>query len=1421
MILGIDIGSMAISAVLLDAGGQVNETFYEFHEGQPGRALRQISERLEPGSRPLPAITSSSRLDIKGIENIDIQTALVRAGCYPDENPQYILHVGAEKFYLIKLGGDGSFESSRTNTSCAAGTGSFLDQQARRLQIPSIEQFCRMAESNRKAVPEIASRCSVFAKTDLIHAQQEGHSTEAICDGLCRGLARNLADTLFHDFNTGEDILFTGGVSRNPVVARHLEELLGSHVSIHPLSHLFGALGAALRLFDRQTGLRRGKSAQANNAVPCRKTAPSPGLEDLISYYSTPVNQRDYFYPPLNPKLKGYPDFSSGHFRVHKSGINGFKGEIQVEAFEDIEKLKPAGIYMGIDIGSTSTKAIICSEGKLPLLGYYTYTSGKPIEAVFSIFEAFDRQMAEYRWRPEILGVGTTGSGRNLLGKILDADLVLDEITAHARAAVHLNPGIDTIIEIGGQDAKFSVLKEGEVVFSQMNAVCAAGTGSFIEEQAKKLGVALEDYDRRVRNRKSPLTSDRCTVFMERDLNYLVNRGYTVEELLAAVLHSVRENYFKKVAIEGMIGKRICFQGATARNRALVAAFEQKLDREIFVSRYCHLTGAMGVSLIMEEDGIRDSRFRGIEVYGEKVPVRTEICTLCNNQCKLTIASIADEEVAFGFMCGRDYSSPRYIARQKGAFNLVKEWNRSLPSAAGKAKGSGPVIGIPAALHMYEEGSFWEYFFSLLSIRTLTSNPAKARLREGKHLAGAEFCAPLESMYGHVRELAEKADYIFLPVFLESRERSGKMERNYCYYTQFSPSIVSQIDDGRLIDRFIVPEMDFSRSARVYIKELQKSLEKVFGDKYSYADISAAWVQTEKVFHEAFENWRAKFELEFSPGREISVVLLGRPYIILSPELNKNIPEYFSRHDIKCFFQDMLPAGMLKDKNAREILRKVPWHFAAGIMGAAEYISHTPGLYPVLVTAFKCAPDSFIIEFFKEILEARNKPYLILQIDEHDSGVGYETRIEAALRSFRNHAETAKYPDVSAAPMIFPRLETKINGRTLLLPNWDSYSNRLMVAMLQHRGIDARLLEPDETSMRQSMAHNKGQCIPINMIAQDFIEYVIKYDLDPSKTMLWMSRSFLTCNFRMYPEFLKHLLDNHGNGMEKADVYLGQISNLDLSLMVAVNSYFVYMLGGLIRKISCMTRPCELEPGRTDRVVEDSLQLLEKAFRGEGDLESAVRKMSAWFNGIALEKNLDRPEVAIFGDFYVRDHEVVNQNLIRFIENAGAMVVTTPYHDYVKLQSENVIRRAYKRGDYSSAVMSKILLSLLDVLDRKYYRHLENMLGMKEKINTGNLVKHLDSFNVKPYHSGESYDNLLKIFHILEYHPKLSLFVQTNPAFCCPALITEAMTRQIKSVTGVPVVTVTYDGTSESKNEIILPYLLAVAEKMDHVGKNP
>lgn len=245
--------------------------------------------------------------------------------------------------------------------------------------------------------------------------------------------------------------------------------------------------------------------------------------------------------------------------------------EVEVDIYRELDSVKSSiSVYMGIDIGSTSTKAILIDEDFKPVAGLYTRTSGRPIPAVQSIFEAVTGIIRDKGIDFSFMGVGTTGSGRKFIGKLIGADLILDEISAHARAAVDLNPDVDTIIEIGGQDAKFTTLRNGVVTFSQMNTVCAAGTGSFIEEQALKLGVPLSEYSSRAEGSKAPLTSDRCTVYMERDINHYLNQNYSVNEILAAALYSVRENYLQKVATEGNIGNHVVFQGATAKTRLLL-----------------------------------------------------------------------------------------------------------------------------------------------------------------------------------------------------------------------------------------------------------------------------------------------------------------------------------------------------------------------------------------------------------------------------------------------------------------------------------------------------------------------------------------------------------------------------------------------------------------------------------------------------------------------------------------------------------------------------------------------------------------------------------------------------------------------------------------------------------------------------------
>jgi len=288
--------------------------------------------------------------------------------------------------------------------------------------------------------------------------------------------------------------------------------------------------------------------------------------------------------------------------------------------------------------------------------------------------------------------------------------------------------------------------------------------------------------------------------------------------------------------------------------------------------------------------------------------------------------------------------------------------------------------------------------------------------------------------------------------------------------------------------------------------------------------------------------------------------------------------------------------------------------------------------------------------------------------------------------------------------------------------------------------------------------------------------------------MLWMVETRLTCNIRLYPYYIKSLLDTHGNGMEKASVYSGEITHLDISLSACLNAYLAYMISGLIRKMGCRIRPYEVNKGETDETIQEAIKIMEKAFLGKASMEKSLIKAVSLFEQIK-HKPEKKAKVAIFGDLYVRDNRVLNQDLIHIIEEAGGEVITTPYHEYVKITAENSIRRLAMKGKNLEAMGFKTMLAAIQLLDKKYYRHFKKFLGNQAPIHPLKLEKKLELFN------------------ILENQPDVSLFVQTNPAFCCPSLVTEAMKNEIRRITGVPVVTITYDGTSELKNDIIVPYL--------------
>jgi predicted CoA-substrate-specific enzyme activase len=1405
-IVGIDIGAVSLALVESDLNGNIIHTDYIFHRGQLLNSLKKSLQRVNLSRVGWIVGNQVAASMLKTVTCVHPQVAAVKAALKDQPGLSSLLIVGGEKFSLVRLGKNGEYLDSAFNSSCAAGTGSFLDQQAGRLGLGSSAELADIATQFEGQPPKIASRCAVFAKTDLIHAQQEGQSLDAICAGLCQGLAANVVDALFDGSDVKTPLVICGGVAKNQAVCKYLENLLECELIVPDNPHLWSAWGAVLHYLDL---CQKGSQEFA-------ATKEIKSLDDWLISMGDPV---EYYYPELKLEYSQHPgDQRITRIISQKKISHPTPVEVDEYDLEETDSSK-VNVIIGIDIGSTSTKAVLWNNEHLQVMaGFYTRTAGRPLHAMQVLLHAILQWSEGKGIEPIVQGVGTTGSGRKFVGAVVGADLIIDEITAHAKAAHWLDPNVDTIIEIGGQDAKFTTLSApgGVVTQAIMNHVCAAGTGSFIEEQANRLGVSIEEIADLAEGKRAPLSSDRCTVFMERDLNHFLSSGVDRDDVMCAVLHAVRDNYLRKVALESQIGSNIWFQGATAWNRALVAAFEQKLKRPVNVSVYCHLTGALGVALKLAQRVPNRSGFRGFQLIEQDICVRSEVCSLCKNHCKIQLAEVMGKSVGYGFLCGREFEDTRSKAAANSENNLLrirnKHFKKDRPKPISKKKQI--TIGLPAGLHMFEELPLWECFFSMLGLRTIKLPPqlSKKALARGKRLAGAEFCAPLCVLHAEVEWLATYSDGVFLPVYLERKRQQGR--RQYCYYTQFAPPLLKCLNEKKLKKKLIKPVLKTRESFLQETIRLYNGLKPVIGDQAGFFEVAVAYWRSCKWFR----GQKSKLEnlsdhIRAQNQKKPTIVLLGRPYTLLNPAMNAGIMDVLANFRIPAVFQDMLAAEQA-DSTIESLVQSIHWNYAAKIMSTANLVASSPGLYPVLVTSFKCAPDSCTMERFRRIMENANKPYLILQLDEHDSRVGYETRIEAAIRTFSDHMskqEGDSQKELTAQKQVLPVNPTvlrKIGRRkTLLIPRWDPVCCRFFAANLRREGFDAKVLEENSLGIARSLRTNNGQCIPLNAIVQGFIDYVRKYDLDPAQSVLWMPGSQISCNVGFFSHAAQGLLQAAGGGFEKSDVYYGDIMGLDISMRATTNTYLLFLIGGLLHRMVYHTRPYECVPGETDAVAGLALNELEQAIEGKKSRRKTIKQIVDRFLKIGLVRQ-NRPMVAIFGDLYARDNDVMNQDLFRTIEKHGGEVLTTPFSDIVRITAEPYFAKWRREGNYHDWTFGKAVSAAVTMMEKIYRPLFERVLGPLPLARLpGNPEKILARYGVDLYHTGESFDNLLKVHYLLSCYPSIRLFVQTNPAFCCPSLVTEGMAKEIERQTGVPIVTLTYDGTTANKNDQIVPYL--------------
>ncbi len=1433
--LGIDIGSVSIAAVLLDQNGTVTYRNYQHHNGNIHAVLDKMLDKL-----PARTVSSFGVISEKGREfftsgiEVNEQVAIIAGVKQAMPDVRSIITIGGETFGLILFDKKGQYKKYIGNSACAAGTGSFLDQQASRLGLSGSPELSELAAGYQGAPPKIATRCAVFAKTDLAHIQQQGYSLPAIAAGLCRGIAQNIHDTLFHGVEVFSPVVVVGGVSKNRKVVQHLEEILKIPLKTIPEGEYPGAIGAGLIAAEKQP--------EHDGLEPL-------AISDLLLQRSA---HRKYFYPPLSQTKSPIPDFS-GWKTLY---IN----DVEVDIYEKLDRGMNTACYLGIDVGSTSTKAALMTQNNTVLAGLYTRTSSQPITAVQRLTRTLQHLEENFAVTFRIIGAGTTGSGRKFIQRVARAEFAVDEISAHARAAFHLNPLVDTIIEIGGQDAKFTVMNNGNVTFSVMNYVCAAGTGSFIEEQAKKLGIQLKDYALQSIDVPAPMISDRCTVFMERDLNHMLSIGYSREELLAAALHSVRDNYLSKVAHINKIGNHIAFQGATAKNHALVRAFEYKLHKPIYVSKYCHLTGALGACLKMADAGIMlESGFR-MDFHQEEVVVDEYICNYCNNHCKIKSIEIEGETLGWGYLCGRDERDTGYRKKADQGFDLLRNHrkvfnipDKDLPNNGGRDVNlfqefqqggiravirrsdlslsrllnriqfnalemrnelfsSGIVtrnqdkqqiapisVGLPSTLNMHEYLPLWELFFKRLGFSTIVTSADSSRIASGKQISSADYCVPLMDFHGHMKDIASRANFIFYPQLLEAVSEKGS--KVYCYYSSYAVPIIRNIPALDLGKRLIAPVLNLNDTGGT-ISRIYRALPEAMREKTTYNSVEDAFQVAWDWFQERKANLQALFHSQAGVSNDIGVVLMGRPYLVLHHSLNKKIPDRLADMGIQSFYMDMIPVDEEKLEVARDFLRLNHWHYGNSIIRAAETVAQTPGLFPVYLTAFKCSPDSFIISYFKEIMNYYGKPYIILQIDEHEAGEGYETRIEAAVETFRNFTgkkRRAKKPAVM--------LKHAFENKTYLLPGYDHLSAHLIQGAFVNSGINALCIEETPDIIQRSLRVNDGQCLPVSILALGVQHTIEKHGLDPEQVALFCNtEAQVSCNLPQYPVMIKKMLEQLGGGMEKVDLLVSRFLPTNFSVEFMYEIYMAYLLSGLVQKITCKIRPRENKPGMTDYVYQKASKSLFDCFANGHSKEETFQAIVHDFLAVNVH-NRTLPCVGIVGDLYVRDNAVFNQNLIKKIEKEGAEAVTVPFVDAINLIADKHFKYQWSGGHYIDLVRDKVAYNTLHLFSKKVTGIAKPILNNGFIGLKNNSMNYLKKYGFTIRHGGETAENLLKVFYLYENCPDLRFIVNVNPIFCCPGLISEAIYKKLENDLGIPIVSITYDGTTADKNRVLKPYV--------------
>ncbi len=1344
--LGICIGASSISTVKLKKhlnSYEIDSVGSVVHNGNPSSVINEIFKEEIPDYIAITGKKFRTFLNLPSISEAEaIELALDKLNLTAD----LIISIGAENFIVYQLDKKNKISRVTTGNKCASGTGEFFLQQIKRMDI-NVNEAVKLG---LKGEPyNISGRCSVFCKSDCTHALNKGVPKENVVAGLSRMMANKIIELTAKVPHKSAIVI--GGVTKNKAMLRFLNEHFES-ILIPDEAACFEAVGAAV-------------FALKNEGVKLDKQ------KLFVEKHSSFT-----FHKPLND------------FTAKVTFKDSTRGEVKEN---DV-------CILGLDVGSTTTKAILLrKEDNLILASEYLRTNGDPVKASVECYKSLYSQI---NVPIKIIGLGVTGSGRYIAGLHALTKGIINEIIAHASATIYFDKEVDTIFEIGGQDAKYTYITSGIASDYAMNEACSAGTGSFLEESANE---SLDiDYrsigDIALTASNPPNFNDQCAAFISSDIKNALHEGLEKQDIVAGLVYSICMNYNNRVKGNRPVGKKIFMQGGVCYNKAVPVAMAALTGKEIIVPPEPGLMGAFGVALEIKNRinlGLLDEvNFELENLINRKVGYENSfVCAggaeKCDRKCEISIINIEGKKYPFGGACNKYYNLQLEIKQAAKDNDLVRlrqhlvfeKYIKPLEPSI-----DAPSVGISKSFLTNTLYPLFYNFFAQLGFKVIVGEEIK---HEGVDKKESSFCYPAELAHGFFQDLIDKKpDYIFLPHITEVLGEDKSNRSKTCVLLQSESYYLKTTFKQELNGiKILSPVLNFSNgydSAKDAFIKLAGELN--VNKNSATAAFNFALDMLNKMFEE-FKSIGREFLSKLEEDKsKFAVVLFGRSYNSFAKEANLGIPQKFASRNIQIVPHDFLFPDEI------DSYRHMYWGLGQQILSNARFVKNHPQFFGTFITNFSCGPDSFIIGYFREIMGS--KPSLTLELDSHSADAGINTRIEAAIDIIKSYREINKNFDKPVQPKRYRPLkvldshwieDSKGNRITItdpsvkmLVPSMGKIGTDFFSAAFRAVGINSVALHvySFETLMIGRGNSTCKECLPLQLNAGAMIEYYNNRKDENEKTIMFMAKGDGPCRLGQYHVFLEDLIVK--KEMENFGVYTltDEDSYGGLSNEFVIRGWVAVTVSDVLKDIYNAIQAIAVDREEANLIYENAYNILLDSF-AKVSLKQFIKNLESFAESISSiprkEEISSTKKVLLTGEIFVRHDEFSRMDLLEKLYQKNFVVRTAPIGEYVYYSNY----LAAIKNKRTFAVGEKIKFKIRDFVQKDYERKIKHALA-KSGFYEYNLIKVDEVLNyaspfIREELEGEAVLTAGSALH--EIIDRVCGIISLGPFGCMPSRVAESI----------------------------------------------